>query len=331
MKNKKIIACLSSLLVLSLITTGCGKKVDVKNGSKVAVSVKGNKITATEYYEEIKYNNIATLIDMIDKGLFEKEYPTDDKETEQIDKQIEQIKSYYSDEETFNNIIKQYFGAENEKELREKISLDYKRNLAIKDYIKKDIKDDEINKYYEEKISGQIKASHILISVDVDENASEEEKQAAEQKAKEKAEDIIKQLKKGKKFASLAKKYSTDKASATNEGDLGYFNPDEMVTEFSDAVKKLKKNEYTKEPIKTEFGYHIILKTGEKDKPKLKDVKKDIKDKITEQRLNDDPSLSYKVLKEIREDKKISWNDDTLKNAYNNYMDKLIEQSQKTE
>ena len=47
-----------------------------------------------------------------------------------------------------------------------------------------------------------------------------------------------------------------------------------MVSEFEDAAYKLKVNEYTKEPVKTTYGYHIILKTGEKEKPKLKKVKK---------------------------------------------------------
>ena len=123
----------------------------------------------------------------------------------------------------------------------------------------------------------------------------------------------------------LAKKYSDDKANSENGGDLGYFNLDEMVSEFSDAVKELKKDEYTKEPVKTEYGYHIILKTGEKDKAKLKTIKKDIIEKIKTQKLNDDPSLYYKALRGFREDNKIKWNDDTLKKAYNDYVNDLID------
>ena len=54
MKKSKIIMGLSALLVISLIATGCGKEIPVKNGSKVAVSADETKITATEYYNEIK-------------------------------------------------------------------------------------------------------------------------------------------------------------------------------------------------------------------------------------------------------------------------------------
>ena len=330
MKKKKTIIALSTLLAVSLLATGCGKEIEVKNGSKVAVSVSSDKFTATEYYEKIKEDNVATLIEMIDHSLFDKKYKTDDKETEEIDKQVNQIKNYYGeDEETFNNVVKQYFGVENEKELREMLSLEYKRKLAVEDYIKDSLKDSEIKDYYNNNIYGQVKASHILIPVEVEDSASDEEKADADKKAKEEAEKIIKELNDGKKFATLAKKNSKDNASAANGGDLGYFDLDDMVKEFSDAVKELKVDEYTKEPVKSQFGYHIILKTGEKDKPKLKEVKDDIKDTLCEQKLNADSSLYYESLIKVREKKKISWNDDTLKKAYNDYMDKLIESSKK--
>ena len=71
MKKKGIIISISVLLLLSVLTTGCDKDIEVKNGSKVAVSVKEGKISATEYYEKIKETNISTLIDMIDKEIFD--------------------------------------------------------------------------------------------------------------------------------------------------------------------------------------------------------------------------------------------------------------------
>ena len=109
MKRKKIIY-IGLIVMISIITTGCGKEIEVKNGSKVAVSVTEEKFSATEYYNKIKEDNISKLIDMIDTSIFEKKYKTDKKEEEeQIDKQVEQIKSYYGqDEETYKNIIKQY-------------------------------------------------------------------------------------------------------------------------------------------------------------------------------------------------------------------------------
>lgn len=325
MKKSKIVMGISALLVVSLIMTGCGKKIEVKNGSKVAVSIKGDKFTATEYYQKIKKDNIHTIVEMIDHSILDKKYKSDEEEKEYIENQIKQIKSYYGeDDETYKKVIKQYFGVDSEEELKEMIALEYKREKAVNEYIEKNIKDDEIEKYYNENIFGEIKASHILISTNTKADATEEEKAKAEKEALEKAKKVIKELNKGKKFKDLAKKYSDDKATSSNGGDLGYFQLGDMVIDFSNAVKELKKNEYTKEPVKTQYGYHIILRTGEKDRAKLEDVKDDIKEKIRENKLNEDKTLYYETLKEIREENKIKWNDDELKNAYENYMQELI-------
>ena len=309
MKMKKGLTCGVAFLTISLLLTGCGKEIEVKNGSKVAVSTKEEKITATEFYERIKENNISTLIDMIDTSLFEKEY----EKTEEEDKYVEE------------QMLKTYFGTEDEEELKTKLRLEYKRKQAVEDYIKENLEEKEIKEYYETKISGQIKASHILISPDVAADATDEEKQEAEEKALEKAKQLIKKIKKGEDFAKLAKKNSDDKGSASKGGDLDYFDPDTMVQEFADAVRELKVDEYTKEPIKTEYGYHIILKTGEKDKPKLEEVKDDIKEKLKDQKLNDNSALYYETLVKVREKHEISWNDSTLKSAYDKYMNQLIE------
>lgn len=326
MKNNKMIKCLSALLVISLLTCGCGKEIEVKNGSKVAVSAKGSKITATEYYEKIKADNIAELVDMIDHDLFDEKYKKNTEEDTKVKEQINSIKSYYgSDPTTYEKVLRQYFGVESEKELEENLRLEYKRTLAVADYIKENLKDDEIEKYYNEEVFGQVKASHILIPVETTDQATEDERTASEKVAKEEAEKIIKELKAGKKFATLAKKYSKDEGTASNGGDLGYFNLDEMVTEFSDALKELKVDEYTKEPVKTQYGYHIIIKTGEKDKEKLKNIKEDIKNKLKDRKLNNDATLYYTTLQEIREANKIKWNDDVLKKAYKNYMEEIIE------
>ncbi len=326
--KKKILISLSALLLISTITTGCGKTAEVKNGAKVAVSTNEEKITATEYYDEIKKDSISKLINMIDKGILEKKYKSDDKENEAVKKQIDQIKQNYgSNESTYKSVLQSYFGVSSEDELEDMLRLEYKRNEAVKDYIKKNIKDDEIKKYYEENIYGEVKASQILISSSAKSNATDDEKAKAEEKAKKKAEEIIKKLNKGEDFAKLAKKYSDDDATKSNGGDLGYFDLSDMEETFGNAVKKLKVNEYTKDPVKTTYGYHIVLKTGEKDKPKLNKVKSKIKDKLTDEKINSSNTIYYETLMNIREDEKIKWNDDSLKKAYEDYMNNLIKQA----
>lgn len=72
-----------------------------------------------------------------------------------------------------------------------------------------------------------------------------------------KAKDLIVQLGKGASFEKLATENSSD-GSSTEGGDLGWFNPQQMVKPFSDAVKQLEIGKYTTAPVKSEFGWHVI-------------------------------------------------------------------------
>ena len=326
MKNKKLIIGIGSFLVIaSLLTTGCGK--EVKISKKAVVGFEDGEITANDYYKEIKTTNISKLVDMIDLKLFKDKYPSTDEEDKDVKDQIDQIKSYYSDESTFNQVIAQYFGAKDEKELEEILRLEYKREQAVNDYVEKNLKDDEIKKYYNDNYYGDMSAKHILIAVNSSDDATDEEKEEAEEKALEKAKKVIKKLNDGEDFDKLAKKYSDDKATASKGGDLGSFAYDDMVAEFSKACAELKVDEYTKEPVKSSYGYHIILKTKQEKKKALKKVKTEIKEKIREQKLNDDKTLYYNSLIEIREENGVTWNDNTVKKAYNELMDNLIKQA----
>ncbi len=69
---------------------------------------------------------------------------------------------------------------------------------------------------------------------------------------------MIAELDKGADFATLTKKKSSG-PSAENGGDLGWFSTDQMVKPFSDAASKLEKGSYSKTPVKTQFGWHVIL------------------------------------------------------------------------
>ncbi|HYZ41895.1 MAG TPA: peptidylprolyl isomerase, partial [Stellaceae bacterium] len=76
-------------------------------------------------------------------------------------------------------------------------------------------------------------------------------------KSEDQAKSVIGELDKGADFAELAKKYSTDPGAASG-GDLGYFGHDDMVKEFADAAFALPAGQYTKTPVKTQFGWHVI-------------------------------------------------------------------------
>ncbi len=82
--------------------------------------------------------------------------------------------------------------------------------------------------------------------------------------AKQKAEDLLKQIQQGADFGEIAKANSDDPGSAVKGGDLGFADPSSYVTEFGDALKKLKDGEITSAPVKSQFGYHIIKRIATK-------------------------------------------------------------------
>ena len=324
---KKIVKITTCALAVCLLITGCGNNAELEDNHTV-VKTDNGEITADDLYVELrdKYG-ISVLVDMIDHQLFDEKYETDETEEETINAQIEQMKSQYNnDDEAFQAAIKQYLGVENEDELRDMLSLEYKRNLAIEEHVQDSITDDEIQKYYDDEVIGDISVRHILISPDVTDDMSTEEQQAAEEAARKEAEDLIKQLDEGADFEELAKEYSDDTGSASDGGYIDYFNKDDNMDEaFLNASIDLEKGKYTEEPVQSSYGYHIILKVDQKDKPELDEVKDDIISTLAEEKLNDDPALMYNALIEIREEAGIEFNDDSLKADYDELMQQLID------
>jgi peptidyl-prolyl cis-trans isomerase C len=101
------------------------------------------------------------------------------------------------------------------------------------------------------------------------------------------AKALIKQLNGGAKFEDLAAKNSKDPGSAANGGDLDFANPGNFVPEFSKAMTSLKKGEITQEPVKSQFGFHIIKleDTREAQFPAFDDVKPQILQRLSQQKL----------------------------------------------
>lgn len=330
--KKKIIYGITTVLAISLLT-GCGA-AKLKNGEELVAKVDNYKISADDLYSEMKEKYaVKTLIDNIDHQLLDTTYKTDETETKAIENQIEEIKKTYgSNDQIFEQIIKQVYNVESVDELKAMLSLDYKRDLAIKDYIKeKVVTDEEVTTYYDTKVIGDVKASHILIKPNAKDSDSEETKTKKENEAKKKAEEIIKKLDNGEDFAKLAKKYSDDKGTASKGGNLGYFNMDDDFEEnFVSAAAALKKGAYSKEPVKTKYGYEIILKVDEKDKKKKDDLESTIRQTLADEKIKEDSSTTtyYKRLRDWRESKGLKFEDKELKKMYDKYMKTLTKEDE---
>lgn len=314
---RKKIMLFTTLILSVLIITGCENKAKVK-ANKNTVDLKGTSVSANEFYDKIKEDRINLLIDMIDHKLFDEKYPTTPKENKKVEDEIANIKRLYAknDSEKFKEILPTYFGVKTEKELEDKLRLDYKRELAVDAYIEKNIEKREVENYYKNNVYGKLRASHILLKPNSKESDSIEKQKKEEDKTKKLAEEIIKKLNNKEKFDKLAKKYSDDDKTKNKGGDLNFFKSTDMVEEFAEAVGNLKKNEYTKEPIKTKYGYHIILKTDELKKEPLNKIEKSIRKTLRKKKIDENRSLYETTLIDIREENKIKINDPVLAKAY---------------
>jgi peptidyl-prolyl cis-trans isomerase C len=101
------------------------------------------------------------------------------------------------------------------------------------------------------------------------------------------AKALLAQLKGGAKFDELAKKHSKDTGSAKNGGDLDFAKADTYVPEFGQAMAALKKGEMTTDPVKSQFGFHIIKleDTREAQFPPFEEVKPQVMQRLEQQKL----------------------------------------------
>ncbi|BAN35294.1 PpiC-type peptidyl-prolyl cis-trans isomerase [Sulfuricella denitrificans skB26] len=162
----------------------------------------------------------------------------------------------------------------------------------LQDYIKNNPIGDDVLKADYDKIKSQMgdkeyHARHILVEKEAD------------------AKDIIAKLKKGEKFEKLAEK-SKDPGSKAKGGDLGWAAPANFVPEFSDAMTKLQKGQYTTEPVKSQFGYHIIKLEDSRtmQAPPFDEVKQNLRQRAQQQQID-------KMISDLRAKAKIEETADT--------------------
>ena len=320
--KKKIIV----MGLMSLMLCGCGKVSKLSNGDDAVVSFDDDsKISINSLYDEMKDRYaVSILIDMIDEEILNKVYKDKLSDASDYAKEtVKSLKANYESNDEFLNAINSYYGYSTIEEFEDYLKLNHLRDLATEDYAKNQITDKQIESYYESDIVGDIEASQILITVDVKDDATEDEKTEAEDKAKKQAEDIIKKLNDGEDFSKLAKEYSKDDTTKDKGGALEKFNKGDYEETFTDAAYKLKVNEYTKEPVKTSNGYYIILKTKEYDKASLEDSKEKIIEDLSNELIENDKTISITALTELRKEKGMNIEDDKLKSQYNKYINTL--------
>ncbi|SCZ49311.1 peptidylprolyl isomerase [Thiohalomonas denitrificans] len=146
-------------------------------------------------------------------------------------------------------------------------------NAAVQEALEGNpVTEKEMKSFYDEQISQidgtEYKARHILVE------------------EQDTAEEVVEKLESGAEFAALAEEFSTD-PSGEQGGDLGWVNPQQTVPAFSEALQNLDKGEYTKDPVQSRFGWHVIelQDTRSQQPPSFEEVKPQIEQALQQRRV----------------------------------------------
>ncbi|MDZ5606052.1 peptidylprolyl isomerase [Bacillus pseudomycoides] len=246
---KKTIAALSFSLALTIGLVGCSS-----SGSEVIVKTDAGNITKDDLYEVLKTSNGATVLEsLIEEKLLSTKYKISN---EELNKAFNEIKSQYGSDDEFELALTSN-GYADAASFKEQLELSLLQEKAATEGVKTSEK--KLKAYYNENKTNYeyVTASHILVSTE------------------EEATEIKQQLDDGADFAKLAKEKSTDTTSGEQGGSLGEFTRNEMVTEFAEAAFKQEVGTIS-DPVKTDYGYHII-KVTKHDQKKYNDVKEQVK------------------------------------------------------
>jgi len=265
--RKFLLLTLAVLMVLAF--AGCGQDV--------VATVNGEKITGAELSQRVDQIKSGmekqgidfsgdkgqvfmeslrekTLDEMINNKLVLQEAKKLGKLTqEQVQEKVRPFKDQFPTVEEYEKFLDQIMMSEE----------DVAYILNLQEQVTKDVppvSEDDVKKYYDENKEQferpeQLQVRHILFFID--DGSKGYPVQHTDAEARQMAEDVIAQLNQGKDFAALAREKSED-SGTRNGGGLYTFGEGEAVKEFSDAAYALSPGEYTRTPVKTEYGYHVI-------------------------------------------------------------------------
>lgn len=287
----------------------------LKDGTQPIATLDGKNITADDLYTSMKnYYSVKVFLNNVDKLILNKKYP----DTDEMKKEIQSTADYYYQvyEKNYGYTKDKFlseYGFASEADFLESLSLDYRRNKYYEEYAKSLVTDKEIEKYYENDVFGDVDSKHILVSIKKDSDTDG----LTDSEAKALAEEIIGKLNNGTSWNDIITEYG-DKI--THE-ELGYqaFNAS-LESAYLKECKDLAVGSYSKTPVLTSYGYHIVYKIAQKDKPELNNIKDDVIDVLAKEKKNNDTNLYYKALINLREKAKLEFTDTKLKDEYNDYI-----------
>lgn len=279
--------------------------VELKNGEQVAIEIGDNKITADDMFIGLKEKySINELIEIIDKTILEGKYDLNEDDYKSIDEMAKNYIEYY---ESLYQMSEEDFlkgnGFESLEEFKKYLELDYMRN----EYYLDDLKDEEVEDYYNNKVFSPVKVEHILVKITSD---------LKDEDAKSKATEILNKYKSGVSWEEVKTQYKNDIVTESFNVEF-----DSSLEEaFSKAALGMEDDSVSTDLVKTSYGYHIINRLGTEEKPSLESINDRVRTAILNERVAEDKNYYQKTLIKMREDAKVDIKDTELKKVYEKYL-----------
>lgn len=283
----------------------------LKHGDGAVATVNGKTITAQTLYDKIKTTEgLEVLTSEIDKAIFEDLYTLNEKEQKEAKEQADYYLKLYAQMGMSSEEFYEKYGFDGYDDFLDDIKLSLKSSKYLYDYVEKKLEKGAVQKYYDEH-KDELEAydsEHILVRTS--ETVTDEQALAM-------AKEIIEKLNSGKSFEDIVNEYG-DKIV---HEELGFQSKTASLEKpYLDELIALKDGEYSKTPVKTSYGYHIVhrLSTATFD-----DLRKDIIEILAEDLIDEDANLTKKAYVELREQKGLKILDEELKKQYEDYCKEL--------
>lgn len=327
-------------LICLLTLCGCGKIPTLQNGEEAVITFAKDdvehQISAEELYQELKDNfGLEATLKLVDTYVLETEFKDYiDTAKDNAENYIEAMIESYGSKDTLLEAIQYNTNYSTIEGYQEYLYLSFMQSYALEEYAKTLVTDKEIETYYKDEAKEDVEVYHILITPDVTDDMSDDDKTTKENEAMQKAKDVIKKLDKSdnalETFKELVKEFSEDESTKENDGNIGYINYgdlDSNYDELLDEVYKLTDGNYSKNVITTELGYHVVYRNASKEKESLEDLKEEIIETLANRKMENDSEISINSMKYYRKLYNMEIIDSELNRQYGIYLNNLINQA----
>ena len=273
----------------------------LKNGEEKVVSIDNYTITADTLYESLKnMGSVYIIINEIDAKILDNLYETTDEMIEEVTSEA----NYYL------NTASNYYGYSvtaflssngftSFEDFKNNLILEYKRNLYLTDYLKKEITEEEVKNFYNN-LTGAMSGKYILID-DLDTTKK-----------------ILADLKSGKTYSEIINAYN-DKINIKALKNIEFDS--NIEDEIYEELKNLEVNSYSNNYFNLNDKYVVVFKDNEIEKASLEDLNERIKIYLAEEKINqDDGTIANEILNDLREKYNLHFFDTSIEKEYLNYL-----------